>query len=119
MAEVFKSEYQNPRKGQRLSRELKALYLNNYKYIREYIRDSKGGEELYDIETDPLEMKNLATSMPDKAKEMEMKLRKWLPHDELQTFDNKPLEIDQATQEALEALGYIQDNNGVGANNSW
>ena len=96
------------RKGDTFARELKALFLNNYKYIKEYTRESKGQAELYDIDSDPGELYNLIDTMPEKAKEMEMKLMEWLPYDESRISAPQPEKLDKATEEGLRRLGYIQ-----------
>ena len=96
------------RKGDRFARELKALFLDNYKYIKEYTRESKDHVELYDIGNDPGELYNLIDSMPEKAKEMEMKLMQWLPYDESPVSAPQPAKLDKATEEGLRRLGYIQ-----------
>jgi len=108
MAEIYRRYYKIPRKGKRFTKELKTLLLDNYKYIQEYSKESKGQEELYDIENDPRELKNLIDKMPEKAKEMRMKLIEWLPRDESPISAQKPTEFDKATEESLRELGYIQ-----------
>jgi arylsulfatase A-like enzyme len=109
LSEVYKHKYKQPNKGKNFARELKALFSDNYKYIKEYRNDSDEYYELYDIENDPEELQNLASSMPDKAEEMNKKLQEWLQHSQYQTVKDKPVKIDDATKEALKALGYIQD----------
>jgi arylsulfatase A-like enzyme len=96
------------RKENRFARELKALFLDNYKYIKEHTEESKGQEELYDIGNDPQESLNLIDTMPEKAKEMEMKLMEWLPHGESRKDVDETVKLDKATEEALRVLGYIQ-----------
>ena len=96
------------RKGNRFARELKALFLDNYKYIREYTKESKGQRELYDLGNDPQESHNVIDTMPEKAREMEMKLTEWLPRSEFPLSADESLKIDKATEEALRLLGYIQ-----------
>ena len=121
MAEVYRHEYQflnmfiqgyvkDERflKGERFTRELKALFLDEYKYIREYSGESGGQEELYNIDSDPQELYNLIDTMPEKAKEMEMKLMEWLAYDESRISAPQPAKLDKATEEGLRALGYLQ-----------
>jgi uncharacterized sulfatase len=108
MAEIYRRYYKVPRKGEIFARDLKVLLLDNYKFIQEYSKELKGQEELYDIENDPRELKNLIDKMPEKAKEMRMKLMEWLPGDESHISAQKPTEFDKATEESLRALGYIQ-----------
>ena len=108
MAEIYRRYYKVPRKGKIFARELKVLFLGNYKYIQEYAEASKGQGELYDIENDPRELNNLIGIIPEKAKEMEMKLIEWLPRDESPLSAQKTTKFDKATEENLKSLGYIQ-----------
>ena len=108
MSEIYRRYYKVPRKGEIFARELKVLFLDNYKYIKEYAEESKGQGELYDIENDPRELNNLIDIMPEKAKEMEMKLMEWLPRDESPPSAQKTTKFDKAIEENLKSLGYIQ-----------
>lgn len=53
---------------------LKAYYVQDHKYIW----SSDGQDELYNIEEDPLESKNLLQQLPEKAKKMRKKLEEFL-----------------------------------------
>ena len=57
-----------------------ALRSGKYKYIPDYGRgrpDRQGrGEQLYDLSTDPGEQHNLAPTQPDKAAELNTRLKK-------------------------------------------
>ena len=96
------------RKEGRLARQLKALYLDNYKYIKEYPGTAKSRDELYNIEKDPAEVYNLIDTRPEKAKEMEVKLTGWLNIDAPPTAAPQPAKFDKATEEGLRNLGYLQ-----------
>ena len=79
MSEIYRHESLSSVKGDRFVRELKSLSLDNYKYIKEYARESGGQAELYHIDNDPGELYNLIEELPGKAQEMEVKWMKWLP----------------------------------------
>ncbi len=108
MAEIYRHKYIWPQRREGFARELKALFLNNYKYIKEYQKESKGKKELYDIDNDPRELYNLIDAMPDKAREMEMKLTEWVSYDETRIPLDEPVKLDKKTEENLRVLGYIQ-----------
>jgi hypothetical protein len=64
--------------------------------------------ELYDLESDPEELHDLATEDPALKAEMLGQLRLWVASQE-SLPPPKPLEItDPDTQERLRALGYIE-----------
>jgi arylsulfatase A-like enzyme len=50
---------------------------NQYKLVVEGESPSKKGLELYDIQNDPSELKNLADKYPEIAEEMQSELRIW------------------------------------------
>lgn len=58
--------------------------------------------ELYDLENDPGEMKNVADRHPEIATEMRGSLLRLMPEEESET-----IEIDDETREKLEAIGYV------------
>lgn len=103
IAEVYKHKYKKPRYGEEFVRDLKALFLDNYKYIK----DSKSRGELYDLNDDPQELYNLIDKMPEKVKEMEAQLVELLPYSESQISVEVPVKLDKTTKENLRALGYI------------
>ena len=70
MAEVYRHKNEKFKNGNEPVRELKLLFLDNYKYIKEYTKKSKGQEELYDMENDPQELYNLIDKVPEKAKSL-------------------------------------------------
>ena len=51
-----------------------AAYQNNYKVVKNGLDNPF---ELYNLETDPTEIKNLATENPEKAEEMEKMFLEW------------------------------------------
>ena len=55
----------------------KAMLTNKYKLVLEGNSPNDKGYELYDLQLDPGETKNLADELPDLAEEMKIQLRKW------------------------------------------
>ena len=109
MSEIYRhADAGDPLKADVFVRELKSLFLENYKYIKEYAEESEGQDELYDIEKDPRELYNLIEKEPEKAKEMEEQLMQLLPPTDLRETAVTPMILDQDTRDGLEALGYIQ-----------
>ena len=83
-------------------RELKSLIMGDHKYIW----DSTGREELYDIRADPDEENDIAT----RERSMVLQYRQILAEstdagENLPSSENVP-PIDDATRDALRALGY-------------
>ena len=64
-------------------------------------------DELYDLETDPKELKNLATAKPEEAERHRADLLEY--HARLQTGKTSPAEVDEDLVSALEALGYVTE----------
>jgi len=58
--------------------------------------------ELYDVENDPGETKNLVGSQPERAEELRKMLAEHLP-----TESPAPVVADRETRERLEAIGYV------------
>ena len=55
----------------------RVIYKDNYKLVIEGQTPNKKGYELYDIQNDPGEVKNLADDYPEIVKEMLVELRRW------------------------------------------
>jgi arylsulfatase A-like enzyme len=55
----------------------RAMMKGQYKLVVEGKTPNEKGFELYDIQNDPGEKKNLADDYPDKVKEMQVEFRKW------------------------------------------
>jgi arylsulfatase len=96
-------------------RQLTGVVTPQFKYIK-HLRTRRdiypgypivrGTVELYDLEKDPDELQNLAESMPEVVERLE-RLHAELAAGE-RAFVAEQAEIDEETEEALRALGYIQ-----------
>jgi arylsulfatase A-like enzyme len=73
----------------------RGVRVDGYKYVE--IPDREWGPELYDLEADPCELRNLADERPDKLAEV----RAELPEEELLEAENIGI------QDRLEDLGYL------------
>jgi arylsulfatase A-like enzyme len=87
--------------------EHRALYDGTYKYMKYELNSNS---KLYNLAIDPMETNNLAKQLPEKVLEMEELLHIWeKDHKPKYSFSpDKSVPIDQDTQAALKALGYIQ-----------
>jgi arylsulfatase A-like enzyme len=88
----------------RFDRRLKSLARGRYKLIW----SSDGTLELFDIEADPGETRNLVNDRAELVGEMSIALADWLESLEVVADrDDAPM-LDQDTLDALKALGYVQ-----------
>jgi len=85
-------------------KSLKCLYSGRYKLIV----SSKGGPELYDLQTDWAETKNLAASDPARLKQLLEKLLKREKGLVRPGLDFTPPRVDRRVQDALKSLGYVR-----------
>ncbi len=84
----------------------KAVVRERYKYI---LNLPEGREELYDLETDPKERKNLAGELPQVASDLKQSLRSF--EHKAETYPREFAETVRLTREQaeeLKALGYVQ-----------
>jgi len=85
----------------------RALYDNNLKYLW---YEKKSQVELYDLNKDPKEDKNLVQTSPEVTKRLNKMLELWnqehSPH--YSSTDNQTLSIDNELKDKLKALGYVQ-----------
>jgi arylsulfatase A-like enzyme len=65
-------------------------------------------EYVFDLETDPEEMVNLAGAAPLEAAWLRSQLFAWIERGKLLEVDGEEAELDEETREQLEALGYLQ-----------
>ena len=85
-------------------RQLLSIRSQNYKYI--WSSDSKN--ELYDLTQDPREQRNIITTMPDLAIELENHLFQWYNSFEKSSPEALPEhKIDSEIREQLKGLGYF------------
>lgn len=81
-----------------------ALYEGQHKILL----NSKGSHQLFDLKSDPHEMKNLYSEDAERAQRMTRKLQTLLSEMPRPEGSPVPLEFDDQTREELEALGYLQ-----------
>ncbi len=97
LAEVYPLEADSP------AGHWQALIDNGLKLLF----NTKGSHELYDLIQDPREEHNLAASNPDKLHEMIAKLLTHLENLPRPEGSPAPIEIDDATLQELESMGYL------------
>jgi len=93
--------------GQRYDRNLKAIYMKQYKLI-ESTNTADPDSGLFDLQRDPGETTDLAAENPDLTRSLREALESWCNSltPPLQPLTLNAAEVDQATEEQLEALGY-------------
>ncbi len=87
----------------RLDRRLRALRTERYKYIWA----SDGANELYDLEKDPAETRNLLVSEPERARFMETQLEAWLASIRPYEGPASEAQCDEIVAERLKGFGYL------------
>lgn len=80
--------------------EIRAIYDGNYKYLHGPLK------ELYDVENDPGETRNLIDEKPAQAASMRTKLEDYLAATAVET-PKEPVAVDEETARRLMALGYL------------
>jgi arylsulfatase A-like enzyme len=71
-----------------------------------FIQSTAGKRELFDMQADPFEMKNLHAVKKSTAAEMERTLTKWIAR--LKPQSRIPARLDREALDRLKALGYVQ-----------
>ncbi|MCC6697370.1 MAG: sulfatase [Candidatus Hydrogenedentes bacterium] len=71
-----------------------------------FVLNGNGTHELYDLESDPREQKNLLTALPERARELETRLTNYLNSLPTAAPSTAPQQVDPETSEALRNLGY-------------
>jgi arylsulfatase A-like enzyme len=91
--------------GAQYDRILRAVRASNYKYIWA----SDGGDELYDLATDPAEEHNLIATETGKASQLRASLEAWVGSFAHPALDHEAIEVelDSLTIKRLEDLGYL------------
>jgi arylsulfatase A-like enzyme len=91
-----------PERVYEYDRSLRTIRTEEYKYIR----GSDGSEELYDVEQDPEERFDIASTEPDISTELAADLDEWV-----ESFDHAEREgavdMTEATKGRLRDLGYL------------
>lgn len=88
--------------GGGVDRDLRAIYDPPYKLVA----SSRGAFELYDLERDPEELRDLSRERPEKARELALQLRE-VERAHPPRFDPAlRAEVDDETRERLRSLGY-------------
>jgi arylsulfatase A-like enzyme len=72
-----------------------------------YISTSNGNVELYDLEQDPGETRNLAGAQPAVELAMTERLAKWESATDSERMESEEAEYDEETMQRLRGLGYV------------
>jgi arylsulfatase A-like enzyme len=88
--------------GSPYDRTLRAVRMGRHKYIL----GSDGREELYDVEGDPGESRNVVAEEPAKAAEMRRFIEQWVGSCE-PAAGGESVELDAVVKKRLEELGYL------------
>jgi arylsulfatase A-like enzyme len=83
--------------------------LSMQKEQSKYVWSSSGKQELFDLETDPKEERDLAEALPDSARALRKELLDWAQS--VRPKQGRParnVELDARTKRELESLGYLQ-----------
>ena len=99
---------ENVHGGQAAIRTTKWKFIKSLKDMEYTSRFSikKGNIELYDLDKDPGELKNVAADYPEVVKNFDKKLTLWL-EERKTTSGAKKLDEDEETRKKLESLGYF------------
>lgn len=86
--------------------EQRGIIKNGYKYIY------GPQKELYNLNDDPHEVKNLIKNKPELAQSMQADLQEYIDEYRVTDADDSSLEVDAKTLNTLRGLGYIQSSAG-------
>jgi arylsulfatase A-like enzyme len=101
LAELYVNPYYYKEFGERFGNILRAKYWNPYKLIV----SSSQHHELYHLEQDPQETKNLTNLLPDVQDQIQRQIEQILK--EKPYWENQPETIDEEAREKLKSLGYL------------
>ena len=79
-----------------------AIKAKNWKYIE---AEEENTKELFDLNADPQELKNIYSSFPEKATELKTRLQKWKKENLRQSAGQNT--ISDEDRKRLESLGYV------------
>lgn len=96
-------DLEEPAWGHRFDRTRHAYVEWPYKYIA----SSDGRHELYDLEADPRESRNLVEAEAERARHMAEALRRLMEAPRGPGGSPEPVELDEDTRATLRALGYL------------
>lgn len=85
-------------------RALKMIRTDQHKYI--WASDDK--HELYDLQADPDEARNIIAEHPDIAQDLDRRLTEWCTSFEATTPLDEAPDFDEGVRERLRALGYLE-----------
>ncbi len=88
----------------RFDRALKMIRTERHKYIW----SSDGHHELYDLQADPDEERNIITQHREIAQDLDRRLTEWRNSFEEATPSDEAPEFDEEVKERLRALGYLE-----------
>ncbi len=103
IAEIFRDVGWIVAYGARFDRDLKAIYDGDYKLIW----SSTGQHELYNIEADPDESRDLREDLPKMASRLQSQALS-IAHESKRPSTTASPEIDDEMKESLKALGYMR-----------
>jgi len=101
-AELNRNPWASGTYGKRFDRDLEAVYRGRFKLIR----SDRGVVELYDLEIDPQERNDLATTEIEIVRELEDELDAWGEASPWQYSAGNPVPLSPELSDQLRALGY-------------
>jgi arylsulfatase A-like enzyme len=101
MAELYVNPYYYKEFGERFGDIQRAKYQGPFKLIA----SSSQRHELYHLEEDPREMKNLAGTFPDLQDQILRQIKEGLTGEK--PWEDQPEVLDEETREKLKSLGYL------------
>jgi arylsulfatase A-like enzyme len=105
LAEDFRVSWPVGRLSPRHGAGSLALIVDGLKYLR----NDDGSEELFDLDQDPLEERNLAETMPDAVASLRSRLEAWSRTvAERRPRRAPPAPLPAEVEEGLRALGYVE-----------
>ncbi len=104
ITEVHRSELNVALFGEVLDRDLVAIYDPPFKAIFSTRRTA----ELFDLDSDPEELHDLAEARAERLETLADQLERWRKDHPLLSTADEPAELRPETEEALRALGYLE-----------